>query len=113
MTGNVDISAQHSDTSVEDINANVKVSQEKGTVKVQQITGDVQVGGRISEVTVADVKGSAQLEGEFQESVKLERIAKTVTFKSSRTDMEFSHIAGSLDLDSEDLAQTRSPGRYI
>ena len=42
--GNVDISAQHSDTSVEDISANVKVSQEKGTVKVQQITGDVQVG---------------------------------------------------------------------
>jgi len=101
--GNVDISAQHSDTSVEDISANVKVSQEKGTVKVQQVSGDVQVGGRISEVTVADIKGSAQLEGEFQESVKLERIAKTVTFKSSRTDMEFSRIAGSLDLDSEDL----------
>jgi hypothetical protein len=101
--GNVDISAQHSDTSVEDISANVKVSQEKGTVRIQQVTGDVQVGGRISEVSLADVKGSAQLEGEFQESVKLERIAKTVTFKSSRTDMEFSRISGSLDLDSEDL----------
>ena len=35
-----------------------------------------------------------QLEGEFQESVKLERIAKTVTFKSSRTDMEFSRMDG-------------------
>src|SRR4051812_1348995 len=102
-TGNVDISTQHSDTSVEDVTANVKVSQEKGSVKVEQVTGDVQVGGRVNDVTVADVKGSVQLEGEFQESVKLERIAKTVTFKSSRTDMEFSKLGGSLDLDSDEL----------
>lgn len=101
--GNVDISAQHSDTTVDDINANVKVTQEKGTIKIEQVSGDVQVGGKIGEVTLADIKGSAQLEGEFQESVKLERIAKTVTFKSSRTDMEFSHIAGSLNLDSDEL----------
>ena len=102
-SGNVDISAQHSDTSVEDVTANVKVSQEKGSVKVEQVTGDVQIGGRMSDVTVADVKGSVQLEGEFQESVKLERIAKTVTFKSSRTDMEFSRLGGSLDLNSDEL----------
>jgi DUF4097 and DUF4098 domain-containing protein YvlB len=44
-----------------------------------------------------------QLDGEFQESVKLERIAKTVTFKSSRTDLELSRITGSLDLDSDEL----------
>lgn len=101
--GNVDVSAQHSDTSVNDITGNVKVSQEKGSVKVEQVTGDVHVEGRVSEVALSDIKGSAQLEGEFQESVKLERIAKSVTFKSSRTDMEFSRIDGALDLDSDDL----------
>jgi hypothetical protein len=101
--GNVDISAQHSDTSVDDVTGNVKVSQEKGSVKVEQITGDVHLDGRVNEVSVADVKGSVQLDGEFQESIKLERIAKTVTFKSSRTDMELSRIAGSLDLDSDEL----------
>jgi len=102
-SGNVDISTQHSDTSVDDITGNVKINQEKGSIKVGQITGDVQLGGRLNEVTVTDIKGSAQLEGEFQESVKLERIAKTVTFKSSRTDLEFSKLAGSLDLDSDEL----------
>ncbi len=101
--GNVDISTQHADSSVDDINANVKVTQEKGSVKVEQVSGDVQIGGRVNEVNVADVKGSVQLEGEFQESVKLERIAKTMTFKSSRTDMEFSKLGGSLDLDSDEL----------
>ena len=101
--GTIDIAAQHGDTSVEDVNGNVKVSQEKGTAKVEQIVGDVHIEGRMNEVSVADVKGAAQLDGEFQESVKLARISKTVSFKSSRTDMEFSGMEGSLDLDSGDL----------
>jgi len=101
--GNVDISAQHADVTVEDVTGSVKVAQEKGSVKVEQITGDVHIDGRMNEVSVSDVKGSAQLDGEFQESVKLARIGKTVTFKSSRTDMEFSRIDGSLDLDSDEL----------
>ena len=108
--GNVDISAQRSDTSVEDVTGSVKISQDKGTVRVQQITGDVHVGSRLNEVSVSDVKGSVQLEGEFQESVKLERIAKTVTFKSSRTDMEFSRLDGSLGLDSDELRADQVTG---
>ena len=99
----VDIATQHSDTTVEDVTGNVKVSQEKGSVRIEQITGDVHVEGRVNEVSVADVKGAVQLDGEFQESVKLARITKTVTFKSSRTDMELSRIEGSLDLDSDEL----------
>jgi hypothetical protein len=101
--GNIDVSAQHSNTSVADVNGNVKVTQEKGSVKVEQVTGDVHVEGRMNEVSVNDVKGSAQLDGEFQESVKVARIAKTVSFKSPRTDMEFSRLDGSLDLDSDEL----------
>ena len=101
--GNVDISAQHSDTTIEDVTGNVKVNQEKGSAKIQQINGDVHVEGRLNEVSLADIRGSAQLDGEFQESVKLVRISKSVGFKSSRTDMQFSHIDGELDLDSDEL----------
>jgi hypothetical protein len=101
--GYVEVSAQHSDTSIEDVTGNVKVSQEKGTVKIEQIAGDVHVEGRVNEVSVSDVKGSVQLDGDFSESVKLARIEKSVTFKSARTDLEFSRIDGSLDLDSDDL----------
>jgi hypothetical protein len=101
--GNVDVAAQHSDTSIDDVNGNVKVSQEKGSVKIEQITGDVHVEGRVNEVSVADVKGAVQLDGDFQESIKLARISKNVIFKSSRTDMEFSRIEGTLDLDSDEL----------
>lgn len=107
---NVDISAQRSDTSVEDVTGSVKIAQERGSARVQQVNGDVHVGNRLNDVSVSDVKGSVQLEGEFQESVKLERITKTVTFKSSRTDMEFSRIDGSLDLDSDELRADQITG---
>jgi hypothetical protein len=108
--GSIDVSAQHSDTTIADINGSVKVNQDKGSAKVEQITGDVRVQGHLNEVSVSDVKGSLQLEGEFQESIKLERIAKSVTFKSSRTDMEFSRIDGSLDLDSDELRADQLTG---
>jgi DUF4097 and DUF4098 domain-containing protein YvlB len=101
--GDVDISGQHADTSVEDITGNVKLNLERSTARVEQIKGDVHIDGRLNEVSLSDIKGSAQLDGEFQESVKLSRIAKMVTFKSSRTDMQFARIDGELDLDSDDL----------
>ncbi len=101
--GDVEIVSQHGDVSVEDVNGNVKLNVEKGSAKIEQITGDVHIDGRLNEISVMDVKGSVQLDGEFQESVKLGHIAKNVSFKSSRTDLEFSRIDGELDLDSDDL----------
>jgi hypothetical protein len=101
--GEVEINSQHGEVSVDDVAGNVKLNLEKSSAKVEQITGDVHISGRLNQVTVGDVKGAAQLEGEFGESVKLSRITKSVNFKSSRTDMEFSRIDGDLDLDSDDL----------
>jgi hypothetical protein len=101
--GDVEINNQHGDISVEDINGNVKLNVEKSSAKVEQVSGDVHIDGRLNEVSVTDVKGSAQLDGDFEESVKLARIGKNVSFKSTRTDLEFSRIDGELDLDSDDL----------
>jgi len=101
--GEVEIASQHGDVSVEDVTGNLKLNLEKSSARIEQITGDVHINGRLNEVTIADVKGAAQMEGEFGETVKLSRISKNVSFKSSRTDMEFSRIDGDLDLDSDDL----------
>src|SRR5258708_310666 len=107
--GDVEITDQRGDVSVEEAKGNVKLSLQKGSAKIEQITGDVHVEGRLNDVSVNDVKGSVQLDGEFQERVKLARIGKTVTFKSSRTDMEFSKIDGELDLNSDDLHADNLP----
>ncbi len=101
--GNIEINNQHSDVSVEEVTGSVKLNLEKSSAKVEQITGDVHIDGRLNEVAVMDIKGSLQLDGEFQESVKIARVTKNVSFKSSRTDLEFSRIDGELDLDSDDL----------
>jgi DUF4097 and DUF4098 domain-containing protein YvlB len=108
--GNIDVTGERADASVEEIIGDVKVHLERSSATIEQITGDVHVEGRLNETSVADVKGSAQLDGEFQESVKLARISKTVTFKSSRTDMEFTRLDGDLDLDSGDLRADQISG---
>jgi hypothetical protein len=101
--GEVEINNQHGEVSVQDVNGNVKLTLEKSSAKVEQITGDVHIDGRLNEVSVSDIKGAAQFDGEFEETIKLARISKTVAFNSSRTDLEFSRIDGDLDLDSDDL----------
>jgi hypothetical protein len=108
--GDVEISNQHGDVTVEDVNGNVKLSLDKSSARIEQITGDVHITGRLNEVSVSDVKGAAQLDGDFGESVKLARITKPVSFKSSRTDLEFSRIDGDLDLDSDDLHADKITG---
>src|SRR5208282_1787256 len=70
---------------------------------ITSVKGDVTIQGKANEVAVEDVDGAVHLNGEFQESVRLARISKTVSFRSSRTDMEFSRLDGRLDLDSGDL----------
>ena len=43
------------------------------------------------------------MDGDFRETVKLARISKPVSFKTSRTEMDFTKVDGYLTLDSGDL----------
>ena len=70
------------------------------------------VQGRANDVSIEDVKGTVHLDGDFMESVKLSRIAKPVSFKSTRTDMDFSQLNGYLNLDSGDLEATNVTGPF-
>jgi Putative adhesin/Domain of unknown function (DUF5668) len=108
--GDVEITNHNGDVTVEDVTGNVKLQLEKSSARVEQIAGDLHITGRLNEVSVSDIKGAAQFDGEFGESVKLARIAKNVSFKSSRTDLEFSRIDGELDLDSDDLHADKITG---
>ena len=101
--GDVDISNQRGDVSATDINGKLNLNLDHSSVRISQVGSDVNVEGRVNDFSLQDVKGSVRLNGEFMESVKLARIGGTVTFKSSRTDLEFSKLAGDLELDSGDL----------
>ncbi len=101
--GDVEISSQHGEVSLQDVTGNAKIDIEKSNVRVVRLVGDLALDGRVKEVNISDVKGAVRLTGEFFDSVSLSRIAKTVTFKTSRTDLEFGSLPGKLDLDGGDL----------
>ena len=108
--GTVDVTSHRGDVSVEDIAGNVNLNLDESSARASNISGDVSVDGRSNAVTISDVKGFARLNGDFMESLKLSQIAKTVTFKSSRTDMEFAKLDGDLDLDQGDLRADKLAG---
>ncbi|HET7207991.1 MAG TPA: DUF4097 family beta strand repeat-containing protein [Terriglobales bacterium] len=106
----LDVSAQHGDVALDDITGDANLYLQRSSAKISKIAGDLSVDGRANEITVSDVKGAVRLSGEFMESVRLSQIAKTVTFKSARTDLEFAKLDGSLDLDSGDLRASSVSG---
>lgn len=115
MKANATVNHQRGAVTISDHGGNVTLNMDRSSAQLDHIKGDVTIQGKLKEVSVEDVDGTAHLNGEFQESVRLARIAKTVGFKSSRTDMEFGRLDGRLDLDSGDLraASLFGPMRLI
>jgi hypothetical protein len=91
------------EVNISDHTGNVSLSLDGSSARLAHVKGDVTIQGKANEVAVEDVDGAVHLNGEFQESVRLVRVSKTVSFRSSRTEMEFARLDGRLDLDSGDL----------
>jgi Putative adhesin/Domain of unknown function (DUF5668) len=108
--GDLEVSSRNGEVSLQDVNGNAKLDIEKSTVRVSKLVGDIAIDGRVNEVNLSDVKGAVRLSGEFHENVSLARIAKSVSFKTSRTDLELSSVAGSLEIDGGDLHGTAVAG---
>jgi DUF4097 and DUF4098 domain-containing protein YvlB len=103
MDGSIDINHRGGEVNINDQTGNVSLNLDGSSARLAHVKGDVTIQGKAKEVAVEDVDGEVHLTGDFQESVRLVRISKTVSFHSARTDMEFSRLDGRLDLDSGDL----------
>ncbi|HEU5336913.1 MAG TPA: DUF4097 family beta strand repeat-containing protein, partial [Terriglobales bacterium] len=117
----VDAATQHGDVSVQARDADVKVSDSHGDVNVGQITGttsvsmrhgsltaahikgNLNVDGRLDDTNISDVSGTVVMTGDYFGDLSMAGIKKSVRFKSSRTDLEFSRLDGNLDMESGDL----------
>ena len=71
------------------------------------------VTGRVDSVNIEDVSGAVSLNGDFYEDIRLSKIAKSVVFKTSRSDMEFASLTGDLDIASDEVrgSQLNGPSR--
>jgi DUF4097 and DUF4098 domain-containing protein YvlB len=103
MNGNVEVNHQRGEVNLNDLTGNAVLNLERSSARAQHVKGDLTIQGRANEVSLEDVDGAVHLNGEFMESVRLVHVTKTVSFHSSRTDMEFTRLDGRLDLDSGDL----------
>ncbi len=101
--GDAEISNQHGEVSTTDINGKVTLHLEHSSARVSQIASDVSIEGHATDVSIEDVKGEVHLNGDFTENLKLSKLAKAVSFKTARTNLELSRLDGDLDLDSGDL----------
>jgi hypothetical protein len=103
MASNVEVNHHRGEVNINDHTGNVSLNLDGSSARLGHVKGDVSIQGKANEVAVEDVDGAVHLNGEFQESVRLVRVSKAVSFRSSRTEMEFSRLDGRLDLDSGDL----------
>jgi len=103
MASNVEVNHRRGEVNINDQTGNVLLNLERSSARLAHVKGDVTVQGSVNEAAVEDVDGTVNLNGNFWESTRLVRISKTVSFHSSRTDMEFARLDGRLDLDSGDL----------
>ena len=117
----VDVATQHGDISVQGRDAEVKVSNSHGDVNLGQITGnssvvmrkgsltaahlkgDLSVDGRLDDTNISDISGNLAMTGDYFGDMTLAGIKKSVRFKSSRTDLEFSRLDVDLTMESGDL----------
>ncbi len=106
----VKASTTHGDVSAEEITGNVTVSVRRGSLTAGKISGDLSVDGRVDNTTVSDVGGSVRFNGDFFGDMNLARIGKTVSFKSARTDLEFTGLKGEMQMQSGDLRASGAVG---
>ena len=111
----VKVALQHGDVNLNDVSGAVNISLQSGSVRASKIAGDLEVEGHIDNVTIDEVAGAVHLNGDFFDDIRLSKIAKTVTFKSSRSDMQIASVPGDLEIAGDEVRgnDLSGPSRLI
>ena len=111
----IKISLQHGDIDISDIAGAAQVNLEKGSLRASKIAGDLDVNGRLDNVTIEEVAGAVHLNGDFYDDIRLSKIAKTVTFKTSRSDMQIASVPGDIEIASDEVrgSDLTGPSRVV
>lgn len=103
IVNNVSLNSGRGDVDVRDAGADVDIDVKHGDVKVAGAKGDVKLSGSGRDVDISNVAGSTSVDGEFHDPIRLEKIAKGVHFKSQRTELTVTQVAGRLEFTSGGL----------
>ncbi len=101
--GNVKITNSHGDVTVQDVTGSADVSLRHGDFNAVKVSGDVTADGRLDDINVSEIGGNLRLTGDFFGDLNVSKIAKSVYFKSSRTDLQFAKLDGNVHMQSDSL----------
>jgi DUF4097 and DUF4098 domain-containing protein YvlB len=111
----VRVTLQHGDVMLDEITGAAKINLDKGSIRASNIGGDLDIEGHIDNVTVDECGGAVHLSGDFFQDMRLSKIARTVTFKSSRSDMEIASVPGEIEIASDSVRgnEINGPSRVV
>ncbi|HUQ50027.1 MAG TPA: DUF4097 family beta strand repeat-containing protein [Terriglobales bacterium] len=110
--GGIKVHNSRGDILVQDITGNADIHMRNGDLNVRKVSGNVAVEGRSGDTKISDVGGSATLQGEIFGGIEFARIGKNVRFKSSRTEMEFAKLDGTITLDHGEMRGNAITGPF-
>jgi len=111
----VKVSLQRGDVALDNIAGAVKLNMEKGSIRASKISGDLDVEGRTDNVSIDECGGAVHLTGDIFQDIRLSKIAKTVSFKSSRSDMEIASVPGEIEISTDSVRgnDLNGPSRVV
>jgi hypothetical protein len=113
--GDVKVHASRGSVTVEEVIGSANVHLRRGNFTARNVTGDVTIEGRVTDASLRDVGGEARLLGDFFGEIDILHVGKLVSFRSSRTDMEFARLDGQIRMaGSRFVARSlEGPGRLV
>ncbi len=111
----VRIALQRGDVTLDEVTGAAKINLDKGSIRASKVGGDLDIEGHIDNVSVDECGGAVHLTGDFFQDLRLSKIAKTVTFKSSRSDMEIASVPGEIEIATDSVRgnQLNGPSRVV
>jgi DUF4097 and DUF4098 domain-containing protein YvlB len=109
-TGDVQVSDAHGDVNLNEVAGDSAVALRGGSLRAAKLDGNVNVTGRVDDLYLTDIQGTVNINGDVMENLTLARVAKAVSYHSSRTDLEFAALPGQLTLESDELKANQITG---
>lgn len=96
----VTVTANHGDVELSAITGAVtaRINNSDSSFSAHSITGPLIVEGRGQDLTLSDLSGPVKINGDFFGSTHLEHIRDTISFHSTRTDMQLGRLDGEADI---------------
>ncbi len=112
----VSLVANHGDVDVSAVTGTVTthINNSDSSFSAHSVTGALTVAGRAHDITLSDITGDVTMGGDFFGTAHLERIAGSVNFHTSRTDLQLGRVAGEVDISpNADLSASEVAGPVV